>query len=73
MEQFNIQYANEGLKLSTNNSVKTESEAIKTTLDSLGINMSIILVGHSYGGVIAFDFALDYPDLIRSLVLIDHD
>ena len=71
MEQFNIQYASEGLKLPKNYSVKTESEAIKTTLDSLHITEPITLVGHSYGGVIAFDFALNHPDRIRSLVLVE--
>ena len=71
MEQFNTQYADEGLSLPKNYSVKTESDAIETTLDSIHINESIILVGHSYGGVIAFDFALNHPDRIRALVLIE--
>ncbi len=48
-----------------------ESEAIKFTLDSLNIKEPVILVGHSYGGLIAFDFALNHPDHIRSLVLIE--
>ena len=71
MEQFNVQYATEGLILPKDYSVQMESEAIKFTLDSLNIKEPIILVGHSYGGVIAFDFALTHPDYIRSLVLIE--
>lgn len=71
MEQFNIQYANEGLMLPQDYSVHMESEAIKFTLDSLRINEPIVLVGHSYGGLIAFDFALNHPDYIRSLVLVE--
>ncbi len=71
MEQFNIQYATEGLRLPETYSVKTESDAIERTLDSIHINEPIILVGHSYGGVIAFDFALNHPDRIQSLVLIE--
>lgn len=56
MEQFNIQYAAAGLLLPKNYSVSTESEAISFTLDSLHISEPIILVGHSYGGLIALDF-----------------
>jgi len=71
MEHFNVQYASDGLLLPNNYSVRMESEAIKYTLDSLAIKEPIVLVGHSYGGVIALDFALRYPTRIRSLVLIE--
>lgn len=71
MEHFNVQYATEGLFLPKNYSVGMESEAIKYNLDSLHIKEPIVLVGHSYGGVIALDFALNYPNRIRSLVLIE--
>jgi pimeloyl-ACP methyl ester carboxylesterase len=47
-----------------------ESEAIKTTVNSLEIKEPIILAGHSFGGLIALDFALRYPNYIRSLGLI---
>ncbi|MGB5008222.1 MAG: alpha/beta hydrolase [Ferruginibacter sp.] len=71
MEQFNVQYATEGLQLPEDYSVRTESIAIKLTLDSLNIREPIILIGHSYGGLIALDFALNFPAAIRSLVLIE--
>jgi 3-oxoadipate enol-lactonase len=71
MEHFNVQYATEGLILPKNYSVQTESEAIKYTLDSLNIREPVILVGHSYGGLIALDFALNYPDHVRKLILLE--
>src|SRR5215510_1779123 len=46
MQQFNIQYADEGRQLPKNYSVKTESEAVKTTLDSLQITTPVIILGH---------------------------
>ena len=71
MQQFNVQFANEGWTLPKNYSVKTESEAVKATLDSLHISRPVILVGHSYGGVVAFDFAMNHPERIQSLVLVE--
>src|SRR5688500_14527750 len=56
MLQLNVQAANEGWTLSNNYDVQTEREAVKATLDSLNITEPVILIGHSYGGVIAFDF-----------------
>ena len=50
-------------------SLRKESNAIGTTLDSLGIHEQIILIGWSFGGLIAMDFALNNPSRIKKLVL----
>lgn len=71
MEHFNVQYATEGRMLPDRYSVQMESEGIKSTLDSLNIQEPIVLVGHSYGGLIALDFALNFQKDILSLVLIE--
>jgi len=71
MQQFNVQYANEGWTLPADYSVNLESEAVLATLDSLHITKPVILVGHSYGGVIAFDFAMNHPERIQSLILVE--
>ena len=71
IEQFNVQYATENLVLPKNYSVRMESEAVKFTLDSLNIKEPVALVGHSYGGLIALDFALNHPKYVSSLVLIE--
>jgi pimeloyl-ACP methyl ester carboxylesterase len=71
MQQFNVQYADGARLLPKSYSVGMESEAVKATLDSLQIDEPIILAGHSYGGVIAFDFALKHPEKVSHLVLIE--
>ena len=71
MQQFNVQYADEQLTLPKHYSVKMESDAIMATLDSLHITQPVVLVGHSYGGVIAFDFAINHPERIQVLVLVE--
>ena len=71
MLQLNVQYADAGWTLPKDYSVKMESEAVNATLDSLHITAPVILIGHSYGGVIAFDFALNHPDRIKYLILVE--
>jgi pimeloyl-ACP methyl ester carboxylesterase len=71
MQQFNVEYADRGKMLPNGYSVRMESDAIEATLDSLQINEPVIVVGHSYGGVVAFDFALNHPEKVRSLVLVE--
>lgn len=71
MQQFNVQYANEGNMLPKNYSVKIESDAIKATLDSLHITKPVIIVGHSYGGVVAFEFAINHQERVQSVVLVE--
>lgn len=71
MLQFNVQYADAGWTLPRDYSVQMESDAIKATLDSLHATLPVILIGHSYGGVIAFDFAINHPDRVKSLVLVE--
>jgi pimeloyl-ACP methyl ester carboxylesterase len=54
-------------------SVKTESGALAAALTDAGWPQPIDVVGWSYGGLIALDFALDHPDRVRSLLLIEPD
>jgi pimeloyl-ACP methyl ester carboxylesterase len=51
-------------------SLRSESEALKNTLDKLG-TQKINLVGWSQGGEVTLDFALNYPERIASLTLIE--
>jgi pimeloyl-ACP methyl ester carboxylesterase len=71
MENFNVQFAMSDLTLPKDYSVRHESQAIGFTLDSLQIKEPVVLLGHSYGGLIALDFALNHPGRIRALVLLE--
>jgi len=48
-----------------------EVNALKKCLEVQGYKNKYILVGHSYGGFLVQLFALQYPDLVSGLVLID--
>lgn len=50
--------------------VSQQVAALKSALDAHGI-ARIHLVGHSYGGMVSTLFASQYPERVRSLVLID--
>jgi pimeloyl-ACP methyl ester carboxylesterase len=69
MEHFNVQYANEGLMLPPDYSVRLESDAIGKTLDSLGITEPVTVIGWSLGALMAMDFALNHSDRVKKLVL----
>jgi pimeloyl-ACP methyl ester carboxylesterase len=50
--------------------LRSESEALKNTLDRLGAK-KVNLVGWSHGGEVSLDFALNYPESIATLTLIE--
>ncbi|MHB9034241.1 MAG: alpha/beta fold hydrolase [Anaerolineae bacterium] len=51
-------------------SVAGQSALLTRFLDALGVDQ-VILVGHSAGGTVAVQFALDYPGRVQALVLVD--
>lgn len=59
-----------GAPLPEDYSVLTEKEALRHTLDSLGTATADI-AAWSYGGLVALVFALDHPERVRSLALIE--
>lgn len=52
-------------------SVKTESGALAATLDSLEYYIPVDVVAWSYGALTSLDFALNHPERIRTLTLIE--
>lgn len=60
-----------GLSALPGNEPYTFQEDLKSLLFSLEIREPVILVGHSLGGRIASNFALQYPRFTKALVLAD--
>lgn len=53
------------------NSVDAQVAHLQLILDSLGIRKPVDLVGNSYGGAIAANFAEQHPDRVKTLVIED--
>lgn len=71
VQLLGVQFGLEDSPLPEDYSVKTESGALAATLDSLGYTEPIDIVAWSFGAFTSLDFALDHPDRIRTLTLIE--
>lgn len=71
LQLLSVQWASQDVLFPADYSVSTESRAIAAALDELGLREPIDLVGWSYGALAGLDFALDHPERIRTLTLIE--
>jgi len=71
VQLLGVQSGLENRPLPDGYSVKTESSALAATLDSLGYKMPVDVVAWSFGAFTSLDYALDHPDRIRTLTLIE--
>jgi pimeloyl-ACP methyl ester carboxylesterase len=71
VQLLNVEYGFENRQLPEDYSVKTESSALLLSLDSSGYKSPIDIVAWSFGALVSLDFALDHPDRIRTLTLIE--
>lgn len=54
---------------STTVNIKLVTKDLKTLMDGLNLKKSIVL-GHSWGGMLAMNFAAQYPEYVKHLILI---
>ena len=71
VQLLGVQFGLENRPLPADYSVKTESDALAATLDSLGYNTPVDVVAWSFGAFTALDYALGHPNRIRTLTLIE--
>ena len=71
VQLLNVEYGFRNQQLPDIYSVKTESMALATTLDELGLKDALDFVAWSYGADVTLDFALEHPERVRTLVLIE--
>jgi len=70
-QPLSVQFGLENRPLPPEYSVKMESRALAGALEGLGLTEPVDLVAWSYGAEITLDFALDHPDRVRTLTLIE--
>jgi pimeloyl-ACP methyl ester carboxylesterase len=70
VQLLSVDFGLRGEALPSGNSVKTESQALRRTPDERGVDRADFS-GWSYGAEVLLDFALDNPDRVRTLTLIE--
>lgn len=65
-----VELAEAGEPFPADYGIPTEREALRITVDELGLE-SFDLAGWSHGGLVALAFALEYPERVRTLTLIE--
>ena len=55
----------------TGYTIDTHLKDLKSLIENVVSGEKVILVGNSYGGLLALNFAAQYPELVAGLVLID--
>lgn len=71
VQLLNVEYGLENRPLPYDYSVEMESQALATTIDSLAYDQPIDAVGWSFGALVLLDYALNHPECIRTMTLIE--
>ena len=71
VQLLNVQLGLESTPLPPGYSVKMESNALESTLSAAGLPRPFDMAAWSYGALVTLDFALDHPEAVRTLTLIE--
>ena len=71
VQLLSVEYGHDDRPLPPDYSVKKESRALAATLDDLGLDAPVDIAAWSFGAVVSLDFALDNPERVRTLTLIE--
>src|SRR6266571_4333081 len=71
VQPLSVQYGLEDRPLPPNYGLEMESDALAASIDGLGLRGRVDLVAWSYGAAITLDYALDHPDRVRTLALVE--
>ena len=71
LQSLNVDWGTRDFPLAPDYSVKSESRAMRATIEALGLSYPIDIMGWCLGGIVALDFALDSIEMVRSLVLVE--
>lgn len=71
LQLLGVQHGLEDRPLPEGYSVRTESRAMAAALDALELEQPLDFVAWSYGAAATLDFALDHPERVRTLTLIE--
>lgn len=71
VQLLNVEYGLENKPLPEDYAVRTESEALAASLASLNVKEKADFIGWSYRGLVLLDYALNHPENIHSLTLIE--
>lgn len=71
LQLLSVQYGLQDQPLPEGYSIETESRAMAAALDALDLRQPLDLVAWSSGALVTLDFALDHPERVRTLTLIE--
>lgn len=71
LQPLNVQYGQEARLLPSEYGIFTEGDALRAALDELSPQDPVDVLAWSFGALVALDFALNHPERVRKLALIE--